>query len=159
MKTSNALLMLSAFGAVSDFHKKFGLEYTGPARALPQDIQILRLRRLDEELDEYKMAVGILHLVERHNLGEEARLKALEAAFDALIDLQYILLGTAELHGFDRFDEGFARVHAANMAKERAARAEDSKHGSTYDIIKPEGWQPPVLADLVTQNKAPEDLH
>lgn len=34
-------------------------------------------------------------------------------------------------------------VQRANMSKERALRAEDSKRGSTWDVIKPKGWTAP----------------
>lgn len=154
------LAVLTGFAAVSEFHKKFDLSYSGPVRVPPEEILSLRVARLHEELDEYKLALGILHLVEKHDLGEDAKMKALEMAFDALIDLAYIVFGTAELHGFHRFDEGFARVHAANMAKERAQRPEDSKHGSTFDIIKPAGWKPASLMDLLYQNvQSRNDLH
>jgi predicted HAD superfamily Cof-like phosphohydrolase len=68
--------------------------------------------------------------------------------FDALIDLVYVALGTAYLHGFD-FDEGWARVHAANMKKVRAETDEQSKRGTSYDVVKPDGWEPPDLSDLV----------
>ncbi len=134
MENTNSQQSPSAFEMVRQFHEKFGLAYDGKPRVLPADIQALRLVRLTEELEEYCNAVN------ENNL---------EAMLDALVDLQYILLGTAELHGFTRFDEAFARVHAANMTKERALRAEDSKHDSTYDIIKPTGWAAPNLSDLV----------
>lgn len=47
-----------------------------------------------------------------------------------------------------KFAAAWDRVHAANMAKERATCAEDSKHGSAQDIIKPEGWTAPDHRDL-----------
>lgn len=47
-----------------------------------------------------------------------------------------------------KFDEAWDRVHAANMAKERATSADQSKHGSAQDIIKPEGWTAPDHRDL-----------
>lgn len=68
--------------------------------------------------------------------------------FDALIDLAYVVLGTAHLQGFD-FEEGWRRVHAANMSKVRARRKSDSKRKSKFDVVKPEGWQAPVLTDLI----------
>jgi predicted HAD superfamily Cof-like phosphohydrolase len=67
---------------------------------------------------------------------------------DALVDLAYVVLGTAYLHGF-RFNEAWRRVHAANMAKVRAERAEQSARGSTFDVVKPPGWKPADLSDLV----------
>jgi len=72
----------------------------------------------------------------------------LEGMLDALVDLTYVVLGTAYLHGFD-FNEAFRRVHEANMKKVRAEAKTDSKRGTAYDVVKPEGWTPPDLGDLV----------
>jgi predicted HAD superfamily Cof-like phosphohydrolase len=57
----------------------------------------------------------------------------------------------AALMGFSkpRWDLLWNDVHRANMTKERALRAEQSKRGSTYDIIKPAGWVPPQSEELV----------
>ena len=96
------------------------------------------------------------------------------AALDALVDLQYVLLGTAHLMGFNtdakivkqvqetpdempkpwsfvvnRFEEAWDRVQKANMTKVRTKNPADSKRKSEYDVVKPEGWEPPQLHDLV----------
>ena len=118
---------------VRDFHIKFDLEYIGPPRDLPVELSQFRIEFMVEELAEYKEAVS-----------EGNREKQL----DALVDLVVVALGTAHLQGFD-FNEAFRRVHTANMLKRRAQKAEDSKRGSVYDVVKPEGWQPPDLSDLV----------
>jgi hypothetical protein len=34
------------------------------------------------------------------------------------------------------------------MKKVRAQAAEDSKRMSKFDVVKPEGWTPPNLADI-----------
>lgn len=121
------------FGDVTEFHKKFGLQYEGPPRELPGELAAFRIDFLQEELVEYNTATN-----ERN----------LEKQLDALVDLVYVALGTAHLQGFD-FNAAWRRVHAANMLKIRAEKKEDSKRGSTYDVVKPEGWQPPDLSDLV----------
>jgi predicted HAD superfamily Cof-like phosphohydrolase len=120
---------------VKEFHRKFGLEYTGQVRALPPEYQQFRTARMQEELDEYKQAV------------EE---EDLEKQFDALIDLVYIALGNAHLHGFP-FNKGFELVHTANMSKQRAEKPTESRYGTTYDIIKPTGWTPPNLKVLLSK--------
>lgn len=51
------------------------------------------------------------------------------------------------------FPEAWHRVHTANMAKERAASAADSKHGSAQDIVKPAGWVAPNHRDLFEEVK------
>jgi len=66
---------------------------------------------------------------------------------DALVDLAYVVLGTAFMHGFD-FNEAWRRVHAANMQKVRATSPDVSKRNSSLDVVKPEGWTPPDLSDL-----------
>jgi predicted HAD superfamily Cof-like phosphohydrolase len=125
------ILAESFFQDVKDFHEKFGLEYCGRPRHLPVDTMEFRLKFLGEELQEYALSV------------------TLEDQLDALVDLVYVALGTAYLHGFD-FDEAWCRVHAANMKKVRAAPdGSDSKRGSSHDVVKPPGWQPPDLSDLV----------
>lgn len=119
---------------IVDFHHKFGLKYEGPPRLiLPGDMPRFRLNFMQEELDEYMEALQIGNA---------------EKAFDALIDLTYVAVGTAYMHGFP-FAEGWRRVQEANMAKQRCERAKDSTRGSTFDIIKPKGWVAPDLSDLV----------
>ncbi len=76
--------------------------------------------------------------------------------YDALIDLQYFLTGA-----FTRaklpIEPGFTEVHRANMSKERADEyGINSKRGSSLDVIKPVGWQPPdmvkVVADIIYED-------
>jgi predicted HAD superfamily Cof-like phosphohydrolase len=96
-------------------------------------MQEFRIQFLLEEVLEYKEAV------------EEGNL---EKAFDSLIDLVYVAIGTAYLQGLP-FVEGWERVHRANMAKVRAERPSDSARGTAYDVVKPAGWVAPDLSDLV----------
>jgi predicted HAD superfamily Cof-like phosphohydrolase len=117
---------------IDDFHAKFGLRQgTAKAKLDPHEWE-LRHKRLKEELDEYLEAVAA---------GNDV------ATLDALVDLVYIALGTAYRRGWD-FGEAWTRVHEANMEKERGEE-HNSKYGSSFDIIKPEDWQAPVLDDLV----------
>lgn len=124
----------SMFEDVCDFHWKFNRQYAGEPRMLDELTSKFRIHSLHEELDEYELA------------------ETLEDKFDALIDLIYFALGTAHLHGFQRFEEGFKRVHGANMAKELSSPDAPSKRGPEFtgmDIIKPKGWTTPVLTDLL----------
>ena len=137
---------------IEEFHKKFSLDYTGLPRSLPDDIQRFRTRLLDEELNEYKLAtLDIYWELGLKTLNQAAIAGGLEDALDALVDLVYVALGTAHLHGFD-FREAWRRVHEANMAKVRADSPEASKRGSAFDVVKPVGWQPPSHVDLVKNN-------
>ena len=123
-----------------EFHRKFQLEYIGPPRQLPADIEEFRAKFLREEADEYSEIVAKSPL----SRGQDDNAKQL----DALVDIVYVALGTAYLHGYD-FAEAWQRVHAANMAKVRAVDQSESKRGSTFDVIKPAGWVAPDLTDLV----------
>lgn len=111
---------------IKAFHEKFGLNYDGPPRDLPKDLAPFRLGFIFEELDELILA---------ENKADQ---------LDALVDLVYVIMGTAYLQGFD-FQEAWNRVHAANMAKVRGP----SKRSESYDVIKPEGWKAPDLRDIV----------
>jgi predicted HAD superfamily Cof-like phosphohydrolase len=75
----------------------------------------------------------------------------LEESLDGLVDLVYVAIGTAYMHGFD-FQSAWDRVHEANMKKIRAPSAEASKRKSSFDVVKPEGWEPPTHTDLVEDN-------
>ena len=115
---------------VKEFHEKFGLAYDGPPRELSLELRVFRREFLKEELREYVTA------------------ETLYEQLDALVDLVYVALGTARLHGFD-FDEAWRRVHQANMSKVRAQKDSDSKRGSAaFDVVKPSGWVAPYLKDL-----------
>lgn len=122
------------FYDIVEFHRKFGL--------LPEDKGLLRyhvlefrLRFIKEECKELDDAHLDLDFV---------------SALDACIDITYVALGTLVMMGFSEHDmrEAWKRVHAANMRKVRAQDVGQSKRGSTLDVIKPDGWEPPILDDL-----------
>jgi predicted HAD superfamily Cof-like phosphohydrolase len=125
------------FEDVCDFHHKFNRMYLGGPRMLPELEEQHRLQTLKEEVMEYEEAQ---HLSDK---------------LDALVDLIYFALGTAHLHGFQRFEEAWKRVHQKNMEKELSTtenpgkRSIDGKQYIGIDIVKPKGWTPPDLTDLV----------
>lgn len=120
---------------IRQFHLKYDLAYEGQPRQLDEDLASFRISFMDEELSEY---------VEAYNEGD------LEKQLDALVDLVYVALGTAYLQGFN-FAEAWRRVHEANMKKRRATELDikAKRARSEHDVVKPEGWEPPVLSDLV----------
>ena len=120
---------------IREFHEKYGIKYNGPPRMLEKDLVEFRILFLGEELREYIMAV---------DRGDIA------GAFDALVDLVYVAMGTAYLHGFP-FDKGWDEVQRANMEKIRAPSADHSKRNSPYDVVKPEGWEPPLMMALLEE--------
>lgn len=123
----------SEFDDVREFLTKFGYK----ERIIPGDLDPVlsdaRIKHLREELDEYVLAVSN---------GD------VEKQFDALIDLVYIALGTAALHGFP-WKAGWDEVHRANMSKMLCVSADMSPRGISHDVIKPEGWRPPDLREIL----------
>ena len=112
---------------IVDFHEKFGFVIPGAPTLLPEELHTFRINLLKEELDEFIIA---------RNHGN------IHDAADALIDLVYVALGTLRLMGMPGnlcWDE----VQRANMSKIRATHPNQSKRGSTFDVVKPEGWVPP----------------
>ena len=117
------------------FHMKFDLP-VGGANLLFNESGVtseafrFRVEFLKEELQEF---------VDAARVGD--RVKAL----DALVDLVYVALGTSLFMGVHahQWDEAFDVVHQANMTKIRTPRPDDSKRGSGFDVIKPEGFVPP----------------
>jgi predicted HAD superfamily Cof-like phosphohydrolase len=87
-----------------EFHRTFGAHIeTEPAAEIPDDVIAIRVKLLQEELDEYKAA---------------ARERDLIGVSDALTDLLYVLLGTYVSHGLqDYAEELFDEVHRSNMSK------------------------------------------
>ena len=124
---------------VAAFQEKFGRPFPLHPRPLTGDHRTQAFAHLQEELTEYMLTAD----------------EDLEGKFDALIDLIYVALGCAHNHGFP-FKAGWARVHAANMTKVRPiAGASDLKgRPASVDIVKPEGFIPPALSDLVNQTEA-----
>jgi predicted HAD superfamily Cof-like phosphohydrolase len=120
---------------VGEFHQKFGLPaFETRPRDWDDELVDYRYKFLKEELDEF--AEGVL---------DKDHAKML----DALIDLVYVAAGTAHLLGYPWYT-GWDRVQTANMAKIRAAKdGSDSKRGSSWDVVKPEGWTPPNIEEVL----------
>lgn len=116
---------------IKEMHKKFKITHEEILfSGLEKEF---RITAMQEELDEYRDA---------NNLEDE---------LDALVDLVVFALGTAERQGIlEVFIEAFNRVMFANMQKELGGNA---KRGNfQIDLVKPEGWQSPVLSDLIDNN-------
>ena len=88
---------------VGEFHKTFGAPILETPQIAPIERAKLRISLLQEEINELKEAIANNDLVE---------------AFDAFLDIQYVLSGAILEFGMqDIFDEGFAEVHRSNMSK------------------------------------------
>lgn len=138
---------------IVEFHTKFGQYYEGKPRVLPDSLFRFRHKFMLEEIEEYEAEQVILEEeLFREDRWEERFSRALEKQLDALVDATYVVLGTAQLQfGEKAFNEAWRRVHAANMAKERAnPDGDDRSHrDAAHDIVKPEGWTPPDHSDLI----------
>jgi predicted HAD superfamily Cof-like phosphohydrolase len=144
---------------ITDFHRRFDIQYEGPVRSLPHDLRAFRIRFMAEELCEYAGVSDVTRTLIQAALHEHSKNDTpLEDQFDALIDLAYVLFGTVHMHGFP-FAEGWHRVHRANMTKIRAPSAAHSKRNHSADVIKPSSFQPPDLTDLVRAGSSPCFLH
>jgi predicted HAD superfamily Cof-like phosphohydrolase len=138
---------------IQDFHQKFGLEYTGKPRILDPELFDFRSKFINEEFEEWKEEQeGLIEALTADDGAPDHRRVAhgLHQQLDALVDLTYVVLGAAYLQfGPEVFHQAWKRVQSANMKKVRAEKAGDSKRGSTFDVIKPQGWTPPDHHDLV----------
>jgi predicted HAD superfamily Cof-like phosphohydrolase len=158
---------LDPMADIQDFHQKFGLEYTGKPRVMDKELFKFRVNFIKEELEEYLEEQPMLEsALDQPEVDHRRVALGLHQQLDALVDLTYVVLGLAYLQFGPRiFREAWRRVQAANMAKVRCEREEDSKRGSTFDVIKPEGWEPPDHHDLVADHahkvfrKGDEDLN
>lgn len=114
---------MSHFHDVKTFQLKFQqLVHESPAHLTRRKLQE-RIDFLQEELDEFKKAC------DEQDLAEQA---------DALVDLVYVALGTANMLGLP-WKKLWDDVQRANMAKVRGV----GKRGHLVDCIKPEGWVGP----------------
>lgn len=115
---------------VQEFAKKFDLPAEPkPQFPVPADF-MFRNGRLTEEVGEGLDAFMLDDFV---------------AYFDSLLDLAYIVYGTALRVGItpEQWEAGFNAVHQANMAKVRVTDIDDSRYKNLNDIIKPAGWVGP----------------
>lgn len=126
------------FNDIARFHEKFGSDPNPRHHTVPSALTEFRANFMHEEAREY---------LEACDTDSNADI------LDALVDQVYITLGTSYLHGFnlrDIFAEAWRRVHRANMQKQRSMSLDRTgERGSTWDVVKPLGWIPPSLDDLV----------
>lgn len=117
---------------VRDFQEKFGQLLSTDPRHLTQRKLMERWEFLNEELEEFRLAV------DTQDLAGQA---------DALVDLVYVALGTANMLGLP-WQDLWEDVHRANMAKERGV----GKRGHLVDCIKPPGWKGPRTEDILREH-------
>lgn len=145
---------------VREFHIAFhGPDPKGPTMPPSRQLMVIEMatEALREALEVLKHGAELgcrrctrlaLETEELAELAEALGEGNLEAALDAQVDRRYIADGTTlELGMASVFDEAFARVHAANMAK----LGPDGKPiiDATGKVRKPANWVAPDLSDLV----------
>jgi len=138
---------MTNFNDVGDFHEKFGLPFVESNNTinLPGDtgaekndaLMQFRIKFMEEELTEF---------IQGYEFKDIAQMA------DALVDLSYVVLGTAHMLGLP-WQELWDDVQRANMTKERAASdGSNSKRGSSFDVVKPEGWVGPETHEILRAN-------
>ena len=87
-----------------EFHRVFGAHIEArPTADVSDDVVSLRVKLIQEELNEYE---------------EAARTHDLVGVADALTDLMYVVLGTYVSHGLQDYGGAlFDEVHSSNMSK------------------------------------------
>lgn len=121
---------------VHDFHQKFGLLSSAKPTYLTQRKLKERIECMQEELDEFATACGLADTTAgATNMTTVNCQGALSDQADALIDLVYFALGTADMMGLP-WQALWDDVQRANMAKVRG----ETKRGHKVDVTKPPGW-------------------
>ena len=124
--TREALSMNPIVASLLEFNQAFEIPKLDTPGLGPDELIELRIKLLREEVEEY---------------AEAARAGDMVEILDALADIGYILAGTIINHGMQQiYDDAFNEVHRSNMAK-----LVDGK------VMKPEGWQPPHLAQFLEE--------
>lgn len=97
--------------------------------------------------EEMKVKIGHLYeeLAEIDKAHKEGNIYEIS---DGLIDLIYVASGLLNLMNMPA-QALWNDVQARNMQKIRATKDNVGKRGSTFDVIKPEGWLPPRTKDII----------
>lgn len=115
------------------FQQKYGLWRKDQFGILPEEEMKVKIGHLYEELAEIDKA---------HKEGNIYEIS------DGLIDLIYVASGLLNLMNMPA-QALWNDVQARNMQKIRATKDNVGKRGSTFDVIKPEGWLPPRTKDII----------
>lgn len=125
--------MKKQLNQVAEFHEAFGVPNLDNAQIPDLERVVLRVKLIQEELDELKESL------EENNLIEVA---------DALTDIQYVLLGTVLEFGLqDKFEALFDEIHRSNMSK----LDENGKpiHRADGKVMKSERYFRPDLQSIL----------
>lgn len=112
------------------------LSTTGSPHFLTAEENSTLLKLLNDNIDQY---------IDGYTLKDEKKIKKSLGS----LYLNCLFASTAMDLTNDQWDEMWSDVQRANMSKERATSAEQSKRNSTLDVFKPEGWIPPRTEELI----------
>lgn len=123
---------MSMYTDTSEFLSKMDIKQAQGPGLLPDDVMKARHKHMIEEVNEFVFS---------NNMSD------LNGCVDALVDVIYVALGTANMMGLteDEFAECWRRVHEANMKKESIEDIDGHKLG----VVKPKGWLSPDFADVL----------
>lgn len=99
--------MPTNFQDIIAFHTKFGMDMPESPILLPTDVCRFRTNFLIEELSEYSKAVADSDI---------------ELVIDSLIDLSYVALGTAFMHGINDWDELQEAMYPVRQTNDNSKR-------------------------------------
>ena len=121
----------SFYDDVKAFHVLFNLPVGDKPAFTDHDDQLLRVRLIDEEFAELRLAHISQDLVE---------------VADACADIIYVVCGMAVSYGIP-LNEVFAEVQRTNMAKVGADGK--PKYRADGKVNKPDDWQPPDIRRIL----------
>ena len=124
---------MSNYTDTNDFLKKLKIHRADRPSRLATKLMKHRIAHMQEEVDELMQA----HVD-----------KDLEGQVDALIDLAYLVMGTANMMGITEEDwhACWNEVHKCNMNKETYTDKTDCKK---LGVRKPRGWVAPDFSDVI----------
>ncbi len=159
---------MASISQVKDFHDKYKIPRLEKPGFLSNEDAGYRINFLFEELNEFALNCGFGLMPSEGDsvayvpLQDQAESMNLEEAFDGLLDLVYVALGTADMMGLASklpidvksswatiWWEGWTRVHNANMSKVLVENKNLSKRKNRWDVVKPKGWKKPEFKDLL----------
>lgn len=139
IEPSGSVSFYTQFNYVQQFHKFFNRTAKKLTEHLTEEEIELRHSLIDEEVNK-----ELLPALEK--LKKAPTLENYAEVLDACVDSCYVIMGTCVAAGLP-FDAAFEMVHLSNMTKVGA----DGKPIIREDgkILKPEGWKPAPVHELV----------
>jgi len=126
---------------VEEFHRKYGAPVATAPTMTPVDERRFRADLMRAELAEYEAACEKDDMVE---------------AYDALLDLLYVTIGSLVSHGFP-LQEGFVEVHTSNMTKTAIKLAGTPRASKGASFRPPEPYLRRVLERAAKVTVRPQE--